>query len=127
MHADLRRLWAIVALAAIAATACDPQYEAMPADRVCLDTAYAVSNRVHACTGDDAAATGAFDAFQRETTCLVTDIETEPIAGYYACPAAILETSCDVITTLESGGDVTAYLDLSPKCPIFLEPRGGQP
>ena len=104
---------------------CAEPYEEMSPDRVCLDTAYAVSNRVYTCLGDADRAKQVFDDFQSQTTCIVQDIGTEPIAGYYDCPTQVLNAGCGEITTIAATGGVEGYLGLSPKCPLILTARGG--
>lgn len=114
-----RLVW--VCLFGVGVVGCGEQFEPLPADRVCLDAAFAVSNRVHACTDDAQRATESFDRFQARTRCLVQDVGTEPIAAYYDCPTKILNAPCSQIEDIEADGGVAGYLALSDKCPLILQ------
>lgn len=115
--------FAWLCLLGVVAASCGDQFEPLPTDRVCLDTAFAVSNRVHACSDDAQKATESFDRFQARTRCLVQDVSTEPIAAYYDCPTRILHAPCEQIEAIEADGGVAGYLELSDKCPLILELR----
>ena len=111
----------------LGAPGCVDPYENMDPDRVCLDTAYAVSNRVYACSdGDSDQAKAAFDDFRSRTRCLVQDVDTEPIAAYYDCPSQVLNAECDAVNSIMATEDVAGYLSLSPKCPLILSVDGVQ-
>jgi hypothetical protein len=95
----------------LALAGCGEIWVPQPLSRVCDDVGYQVSSVANACSGSEAEAQAAFDAFNDRYACRVADIHGTdapdlgngrytwandvPFEVYYTCPAAVGDVTCE--------------------------------
>ena len=105
--------------------ACTAQYKTIDEQVICDEVGFAISARVHACTGDEARALAHHDAFNTGFSCKQGWFDDwDETEDAYSCATTMGAVSC--ADAAELGTDIAAWLALDEDCAdILQEGRAG--
>jgi len=93
----------------------------LEASAPCDHAGFAIASRIHACTGDAAAANAAYERFAKQQTCVLEGKQAAP--KNFKCSVEIAAVDCK--TTKAFGDDIDAWLAIEPCPALFEEPESG--
>jgi hypothetical protein len=108
-------------------SACE-SHRVMDPEQPCLEAGYAISSRTYDCTDDDALANERFEHFRDELACIPHELDDNgniPVRDLFHCGYVIRTLSCDEVDAF--GDDLTAWMSVSPACPLVAEYADGSP
>ncbi len=97
---------------------------AVEPDDFCQEVGYAIAGRTQECTGQTKVAEARYTTFAEAYRCKDWDVADTAVVhaeDLYACPLAIRELPCELVSAYDD--DLDAWLEASPMCALLVEAK----